>query len=57
MPNFARLGTWNVIMFLTLEQVRMCALGGGWGGRVGGWGEEGEGEGYDVLEAWDADQL
>jgi hypothetical protein len=21
MPNFARLGTWNVIMFLTLEQV------------------------------------
>ena len=24
MPNFARLGSWNVIMFLTLEQVRLC---------------------------------
>jgi hypothetical protein len=22
-PNFARLGSWNVVMFLTLEQVRM----------------------------------
>ena len=27
LPNFARLGTWNVIMFLTLEQV-----GVGWCG-------------------------
>lgn len=27
-PNFGRLGSWNVIMFLTLEQVTSsCALG------------------------------
>lgn len=25
LPNFGRLGSWNVIMFLTLEQVR-CLL-------------------------------
>jgi hypothetical protein len=25
MPNFARLGSWNVAMFLMLEQVRMLA--------------------------------
>ncbi|KAG6403610.1 hypothetical protein SASPL_135836 [Salvia splendens] len=24
LPNFGRLGSWNVIMFLTLEQVRQC---------------------------------
>lgn len=24
-PNFGRLGSWNVIMFLTLEQVRIAA--------------------------------
>ena len=24
-PNFARLGSWNVIMFLTLEQVSHCS--------------------------------
>jgi len=23
-PNFGRLGSWNVIMFLTLEQVMYC---------------------------------
>ncbi len=23
-PNFARLGSWNVVMFLTLEQVSLC---------------------------------
>ena len=23
-PNFARLGSWNVVMFLTLEQVGLC---------------------------------
>ncbi|CAI9098378.1 OLC1v1035012C3 [Oldenlandia corymbosa var. corymbosa] len=26
-PNFGRLGSWNVIMFLTLEQVRVATLG------------------------------
>ena len=25
-PNFARLGSWNVCMFLTLEQVCCCTL-------------------------------
>lgn len=25
-PNFGRLGSWNVIMFLTLEQVQICNL-------------------------------
>lgn len=24
LPNFGRLGSWNVIMFLTLEQVRFA---------------------------------
>ena len=28
-PNFARLGTWNVIMFLTLEQVKAQLFGAG----------------------------
>jgi len=26
-PNFARLGTWNVVMFLTLEQVKQRVFG------------------------------
>ena len=30
LPNFARLGSWNVVMFLSLEQAR--ARGGGGGG-------------------------
>ena len=28
-PNFARLGTWNVVMFLTLEQVKSQMFGAG----------------------------
>ena len=28
-PNFARLGTWNVVMFLTLEQVKKHLFGAG----------------------------
>ena len=28
-PNFARLGTWNVVMFLTLEQVKSRLFGAG----------------------------
>lgn len=28
-PNFARLGTWNVVMFLTLEQVKSKLFGAG----------------------------
>jgi solute carrier family 25 uncoupling protein 8/9 len=26
MPNFARLGSWNVVMFLSLEKVRKAYL-------------------------------
>jgi solute carrier family 25 uncoupling protein 8/9 len=26
-PNFARLGTWNVVMFVTLEQVKQRVFG------------------------------
>jgi len=28
-PNFARLGTWNVVMFMTLEQVKTRVFGAG----------------------------
>jgi solute carrier family 25 uncoupling protein 8/9 len=27
-PNFGRLGSWNVVMFLTLEQVKKAMAGG-----------------------------
>ena len=26
LPNFARLGSWNVVMFLTMEQARVLVL-------------------------------
>ncbi len=27
LPNFGRLGSWNVVMFLTLEQVKLAMAG------------------------------